>query len=287
MTETGRTFGSLGAWLPRSTPVAVLAELAPEIEDLGYGTIWISGGREPGIFTAVDTLLQATETVTVATGVVNMWTETPESVTGAWHRAEDASPGRLFVGLGISHAPLIDKAGPSRYSDPLGRTSSFLDGLDAQPSPVPLARRFLGALGPKMLRLARNRTLGSHPYLVTTAHTVAARRVLGGAFLAPEIGVVLEPDRTRGLEIARESLTRYFALPNYTRNWLRAGFTTDDLADGGSDRLIDALVAHGDIQVIAERVAEHRAAGADHVALQVLDPGVGLLETFRALSTLI
>jgi probable F420-dependent oxidoreductase len=287
MSEAGRTPGSLGAWLPRTTPTTVLAALAPRLEDLGYGTIWVSGGREPGIFAAVNTLLKSTQTVTVATGVVNMWAETPESVTAAWHRAETTSPGRLLVGLGISHAPLIDKDGPARYSDPLGRTSAFLDDLDAQPSPVPTDRRLLGALGPKMLGLARDRSLGSHPYLVTAANTASARRVLGDAFLAPEIGVVLEPDRTRGRDIARKSLTRYFALPNYTRNWLRSGFTADDLADGGSDRLIDALVAHGDIRVIAERVAEHRAAGADHVALQVLDPGVALLPVFQALSALI
>jgi probable F420-dependent oxidoreductase len=138
-----------------------------------------------------------------------------------------------------------------------------------------------------MLSLARDRTLGSHPYLVTPAHTAAARRVLGDGFLAPEIGVVLEADRTRSRELARQSLARYFTLPNYKRNWLRAGFTGDDLTNGGSDRLIDEVVAHGDIDAIARRIAEHREAGADHVALQVLDPVGDLLPSFRALSALI
>jgi probable F420-dependent oxidoreductase len=284
---TAHAFGALGAWLPRTTPAEVLAGLAPELEDLGYTTVWISGGREPGVFGAVDTVLRSTRNVTVATGVVNMWAETPESVTTAWHRIEAESPGRLFVGLGISHAPLIDKDGPPRYSDPLARSSAFLDGLDAQPSPLPRERRLLGALGPRMLRLARERTLGSHPYLVTADNTAAARGVLGDAFLAPEIGVVLAADRTSSRQLARESLARYFALPNYTRNWLRAGFTDDDLADGGSDRLIDALVAHGDLEAVAGRIAEHRVAGADHVALQVLDPAADLPATFRALSALI
>jgi probable F420-dependent oxidoreductase len=287
MSGYAQAFGPLGAWLPRTTPAAVLAALAPELEELGYTAIWISGGREPGVFSAVDTLLRSTRAVTVATGVVNMWAETPESVTTAWHRVEAESPGRLFIGLGISHAPLIDKGGPPRYAQPLARSRAFLDGLDAQPSPLPPERRLLGALGPKMLHLARERTIGSHPYLVTADNTAAARAVLGDAFLAPEIGVLLEADRTRSREMARESLTRYFALPNYTRNWLRSGFTGDDLANGGSDRLIDALVAHGDLDVIAARIAEHRQAGADHVTLQVLNPAGDVLRTFRALSELI
>jgi probable F420-dependent oxidoreductase len=287
VTPPDHAFGALGAWLPRTTPDTVLAALAPELEELGYTAIWVSGGREPGVFSAVDTLLKDTRDITVATGVVNMWAETPESVTNAWHRVEAESPGRVFVGLGISHAPLIDKDGPARYSQPLARSKAFLDGLDAQPAPLPPGRRLLGALGPKMLGLARERTLGSHPYLGTVRNTATARSVLGDAFLAPEIGVVLEADRTTSREIARESLTRYFALPNYTRNWLRAGFTDEDLTNGGSDQLIDALVAHGDLEAIASRIAEHREAGADHVTLQVLNPADDLLQTFRALSTLI
>jgi probable F420-dependent oxidoreductase len=279
-------FGSLGAWLPRSIPVDQLSALAPVLEDLGYGTLWVSGGREPGVLDTVAELMDVTRAMTIAPGVVNIWAETPQSVTAAWNSIESRHPGRLMVGLGVSHGPLVNQAGLGTYTQPLERTRDFLDELDALADALPQSRRVLGALGPKMLELARERTFGSHPYLVTPENTAAARSVLGDAFVGPELGVVLEPDLARGRQIAREALSRYFALPNYTRNWLRAGFGPDDLLEGGSDRLIDAVVAIGDVDTVAQRVQEHREAGADHVAVQVLHPLDDMAGAFRALAPL-
>jgi probable F420-dependent oxidoreductase len=280
--------GALGAWVPRSLPPGELASLARTLEETGYGTMWISGGAEPGVFDAVDIALAATEQITVATGVVNIWMETPESVTGAWHRIEAQHPGRLQVGLGISHAPLVESTGRGVYERPLSRVRGFLDMLDAQPDPLPPERRLLGALGPRMLQLAAERTAGTHPYLVSVENTLAARAGVGpDRVVAPELGVVLEPDRQEARDVARAALARYLALPNYTNNWLRSGFTEDDLGGGGSDRLIDALVAHGDLDAILHRVREHRDAGADHVALQILGPQPHTEAGFRRLAALL
>jgi probable F420-dependent oxidoreductase len=281
-------FGALGAWVPRTLPADELAVLATTLEETGYGAMWISGGGEPGVFDAVAVALAATERITVATGVVNIWMETPESVTDAWHRIEAQWPGRLQVGLGISHAPTVERAGRGTYERPLARIRGFLDALDAQPDPLPPERRVLGALGPKMQRLAAERTAGSHPYLVTVENTAAARAGVGpDRVVVPELGVVLSTDLPTARELARQALARYFGLPNYTNNWLRSGFTEDDLADGGSDRLIDALVAMGDVDAVARRVQEHRDAGADSVALQVLGPRPHAATAFRELAALL
>jgi probable F420-dependent oxidoreductase len=264
-------FGALGVWVPRSLPADQLTTVAREVERLGYGALWISGGGSSGVFEDVDRVLAVTERITVATGIVNLWVETPESVTAAWHRAEQAHPGRLYVGLGISHAPMVDRLPGASYDKPLARTRAFLDELDALPSPLPPERRLLGALGPKMVQLAAERTLGSHPYLVTVENTAAARESAGESFLAPELGVVLEADLARARDLGRTALELYFGLPNYTNNWLRAGFSEADVTSR-SDRLLDSLLALGDVAAVAERVQAHRQAGADHVTLQVLGP---------------
>jgi probable F420-dependent oxidoreductase len=280
-------FGSLGAWVSRALPADDLTAVARTVEETGYGTLWISGGGEPGVFGPVEVALDATERITVAPGIVNIWMETPESVTEAWHRLEERHPGRLQVGLGISHAPLVQRTGRGTYDRPLARMSEFLDALDAQPDPLPPARRVLAALGPKMVRLAAERTAGSHPYLVTVENTAAVREGIGpDAVVVPELGVVLSNDRAAGRDVARTALAPYLGLPNYTNNWLRSGFTDDDLADGGSDRLIDALVAIGNVEEIGRRVQEHRDAGADHVAFQVLGPRPHAAEVFRDLAAL-
>ena len=244
-------FGPLGVWLLRSLPSDQLTTVSREVEGLGYGAIWISGGKDPGIFDVVETVLAATERITVATGIVNLWAETPESVTEAWHRLEAQYPGRLYVGLGISHKPMVEGLLGLEYSKPLARTREFLDGLDAQPDPLPVGRRLIGALGPKMLQLSADRTLGAHPYLVTPLNTEQARAEVGDAVVACELGVVLEPDVESARVTAREQIARYFAMPNYTNNWLRSGFTEADLADGGSDALVEALVAIGDVDAMA------------------------------------
>lgn len=275
-------FGDIGAWLSRRTPRDELLSRAAELESLGYRTLWVSGGVEAGVFDVVAQVLDSTEQVRVATGIVNIWVETPDTVTAAWHRLEDRFPGRLYIGLGVSHAPAIDRLPGKRYARPLATTRSFLDELDKRTDALPTDRRVLAALGPRMLELAAERTLGTHPYLVTTENTAAARAGVGDAVVASELGVVLDTDRARGRAVGREAIGYYFPLPNYTNNWKRSGFSDADLANGGSDRLIDALLAIGDVDAIAARIAEHRAAGADHIAVQVL--GADPDPVFRALA---
>jgi probable F420-dependent oxidoreductase len=263
------------------------AAAAAELESLGYSALWIPdvGGD---VFGAVANLLGATSTATVATGILNLWMHTAEEAA-AQHAALTAQHGRRFlVGIGISHAPFIDRAiEAGTYQRPLAQTSAFLDALDSASVPLAVADRALAALGPKMLELAATRTAGVHPYLVTPEHTRMAREAVGpDAMVAVEQGVILEKDPQRARTIARTNLQRYFDLPNYTNNWKRLGFTVDEIADGGTDRLIDALVVWGDEAAIAERVRQHRDAGASHVCIQVLteDPRALALDEWRILA---
>jgi probable F420-dependent oxidoreductase len=248
-------------------------DAAAELEELGYSCLWVPGGAESATpFNTASLLLRATREVTVATGILNVWTNDPEMVAAERVQLDDAFEGRFLLGLGISHAPMIEQ-----YEKPLTKMRAYLDSLDVAAPPVPPEERVLAALGPKMLELARDRSAGAHPSLVTTEHTRGAREILGGApFLAPEMGVVLEADPGRARDLARAKLEAYFGLPNYVDNWRRLGFEEADFEGGGSDRLIDALVAHGDAEAIAGRVQEHLDAGADHVCLQVLHEGNGL-----------
>ena len=248
-----------------------IAAAAGELETLGYSAMWIPdiGGD---VFGAVENLLAATTTATIATGILNLWMHTAEE-TAANHATLTVQHGdRFFVGIGVSHALLIDaRIEAGAYRKPLAQTRAFLDALDAAPVPLAVEDRALAALGPKMLELAATRTAGVHPYLVTPEHTHLAREAVGpDALVATEQGVVLETDADRAREIARANLANYFLLPNYTNNWKRLGFSDDEIAGSGSDRLIDALVAWGDEAAIAARVDEHRAAGASHVCIQVL-----------------
>lgn len=278
-------FGTLGTWITRRTPTEEVVAAARRAEELGYGAVWLGGGGEPGVFDLVGAVLDATSTITVATGIVNVWVETPQTVTDAWHRLEAAHPGRLYVGVGISHARMVEGMHLD-YKRPLATMERFLDGLDEQADPVPHERLLLAALGPKMLRLATERTLGTHPYLATVENTAAAREGVGpDAVVAPELGVVLDPSLEQGRERGREHLTYYLGLPNYSNNWKRSGFTDADLDNGGSDRLVDALLGLGDADAIAARVQQHRDAGADHVCLQILGSG-DRLHVLEALASL-
>jgi probable F420-dependent oxidoreductase len=283
-TSPAHPFGRLGAWVLRYLPESTLTAVAHEVEAAGYDTLWVSGGVDPGAFDVIERLLDVTDRITVAAGVVNLWAETPESVTSAWHRCEERYPGRLYIGLGISHAPLVEGRLADKYATPMAKMVGFLDGLDSQVDPLPPHRRFLGALGPKMLALAADRTLGTHLYLVSTQSTAMSRRHIPGSLVAPELGVVLDHDRAAARAVARSELELYLGLPNYTNNWLRSGFTEADLGGGGSDALVDSLFAVGDVSDVAARVAEHRDAGADHVALQVVGNASDHVGTFRALA---
>ncbi len=249
---------------------ATAAECTSELESLGYSAAWLPdiGGD---LFESVENLLAATTTITVATGILNLWMHEADE-TAERHATFTSEHGhRFLVGIGVSHAPLIDAGEQGRYAKPLTKMRDYLDGLDAAEVPLPSADRVLAALGPKMLELARTRAAGCHPYLVTPDHTAVARAALGDAALvAPEQAVVLETDPTRARELARIHLSRYLQLPNYANNWKRFGFTDDDILRGGSNRLVDALVVWGDEATIAARLQEHRDAGADHVCVQVL-----------------
>lgn len=276
MIDGGRT----GIWLnPHHVPdPAEVPAAAAELEALGYGTLWIGGSpsHDLGVPAAA---LDATRTLTVATGVATIWDGPADALAARYHELAGRHPDRFVLGLGASHAALAPA-----YAKPFSAMVAFLDELDA--AGVPASARVLAALGPKMLALSATRAAGSHPYLVTPEHTRQAREILGsGPLLAPEQKVVLSTDPDEARAVGRRRLAGYLALPNYVHSLDRLGFGADDLADGGSDRLVDALVAWGDADAIAARVAEHRAAGADHVALQVLTADNHLpLAEWRALA---
>jgi probable F420-dependent oxidoreductase len=245
------------------------AESAAELDELGFSALWIPDVGGP-VLESVENLLGATTNAVVATGILNMWMHEPADVAAAHARFAEQFGQRFLLGLGISHAPLIDAKEAGRYQKPLATTKAFLDGLDAAPTPVPTDARVLAALGPKMLQLSADRTLGAHPYLVTPDHTKIAREALGdGPLLAPEQTAIFAADRDEARAIGTKWLKGYLAMPNYANNLRRLGFSEDDLAEV-SDRLFDGLIVWGDETAILERINEHRAAGADHVCVQVL-----------------
>lgn len=252
-------------------------DLAAEIERLGYGAIWL--GSASGDLKLVQTLLDATSTITIATGIVNMWANDAGTVARAYHRVVAAHPGRFVLGVGIGH-PEVTK----EYRRPYDTIVSYLDTLDA--GGVPEEDRMLAALGPKVLKLAGERTAGAHPYLTTPEHTRKAREILGsGPLLAPEQKVVLDTDAERARGIARPPIASpYLSLTNYVRNLRRMGWTDADIAGGGSDRLIDALAVHGDAAALARGLSAHLDAGADHVCVQVLPADADPLPTYRAIA---
>jgi probable F420-dependent oxidoreductase len=249
---------------------AIAAEAAAELEELGYSALWVPdvGGD---VFDVVERLMAATKTTTIATGILNLWMHSAAETADAHTRLTAAHGDRFLVGIGVSHAPLIDADEPGRYRKPLAAVATFLDGLDAAPLPLASSARVLAALGPKMLEMARTRTAGAHPYNVTPEHTAMARAALGpSSLLLPEQAVALTTDPELAGKLGREHLQHYLALPNYTNNLRRFGFGDDDFSAGGSRRLIDALVAWGDEDTIESRVRQHRDAGANHVCIQVL-----------------
>jgi probable F420-dependent oxidoreductase len=247
-------------------------DAATDLDELGYGALWL-GSADPTLRLAEE-LLAATKRIVVATGIVNVWSVEAPDIAAAYQRVAGAYPDRFLLGLGNSHAPLVQALGKD-YTKPLGYLAGYLDALDSVPRPVPADHRVLAALGPRALRLSADRSLGAHPYLVTPEYTRQARARLGaGPLLAPEQKVVLDTDPTSARRTARGRLRDYLKLPNYVRNLLGLGFTDEDIAGEGSDRLVDGLVAWGTPDQIAARVAEHHAAGADHVAMQVILPGI-------------
>jgi probable F420-dependent oxidoreductase len=254
-------------------PAAQVREAAAALEDLGYGAIWIpeAMGREAFAHSAL--LLAATKRIPVATGIANIWARDAMAMAGAQKSLAEAWPDRFLLGIGVSHAPLVGLRGHG-YEKPLSFMRQYLDAMDSalyNAPPPPAAPRVIGALAPKMLALAAERADGAHPFFVPPEHTRRARAALGPKkLLAPEQAVVLERDAAVAREIARAHMQTYLQLPNYVNNLRRLGFADDDIRDGGSDRLVDAIVAWGDVGVVADRVRAHHEAGADHVCIQVL-----------------
>ncbi|KUI16811.1 LLM class F420-dependent oxidoreductase [Mycobacterium sp. GA-1285] len=273
MTELKPDLGRYGVW----TFGVPKPDQAVEIEKLGYGAVWI-GGSPAGNLEYVEPILERTENLQVATGIINVWTASADEVAQAYHRVEDAYPGRFLLGIGIGHPEHTEE-----YRKPYDVLVEYLDALDAKK--VPTSRRVIAALGPKVLKLSAQRSAGAHPYLTTPQHTGEARNLLGPTvFIAPEHKVVLARDAEASREIGRQTVDFYLNLSNYLNNWKRLGFTEDDVAKPGSDRLIDALVAHGTPEAIAARLDEHLAAGADHVAIQVLGGWDVLIPTLTELA---
>jgi probable F420-dependent oxidoreductase len=241
----------------------VSPEQLQEIESLGYGAIW-AGGSPAADLSWVDPILAATTTLQLATGIVNIWTADAGPVSESFHRIDKAYPGRFLLGIGVGHP----EAG-HEYKKPYDALTEYLDALDQHG--VPKDRRVVAALGPQVLKLAARRSAGAHPYLTTPEHTATARQLMGPeAFLAPEHKAVLTTDAEKARAVGRKALEIYLNLTNYLNSWKRLGFTDEDVAKPGSDRLVDAVVAYGTTDAIATRLKEHLAAGADHVPVQVL-----------------
>jgi probable F420-dependent oxidoreductase len=270
--------GRVGLWTRQLDvqPAKQAREAITELEELGWRSLWFWEvfGREA--LTSGALLLGATQQMLIASGIANIWARDPVAMAAAGRTLAEAYPGRFVLGIGVSHGPIVDARG-HRYQQPLQKMVEYLDAMDTAPwqgPPLPEEPpRVLAALGPRMLELAAERSTGALLYNGTPEATATARSVLGaGPLLAAEQAVLLEQDPAEARRIAREFLALYLTLPNYTGAWDRAGLGPEEQAEGGSDRLVDAVVAWGGPEAITERVRAHLDAGADHVCVQVLDP---------------
>jgi probable F420-dependent oxidoreductase len=248
-----------------------------ELEALGFTAFWV--GSSPWLAQARE-FLERSSTLTVATGILNVWQHEPADVAAQHAELVREFPDRFLLGIGVGHPEVT-----AEYASPLAAMSAFFDGLDAAPQPVPRTQRAAAALGPKMLDLVAERSLGAHTYFNTPEHTRFARERVGpDGLVAAEVAVVVESDDATAREAARMYAARYLAARNYVRNLKRFGFTDGDVADGGSDRLIDAVIPHGSAEAIAETVRAHLDAGADHVCVQPVGHGDAPMADYRALA---
>ncbi|MEZ0367236.1 LLM class F420-dependent oxidoreductase [Mycobacterium sp. pUA109] len=262
-----------GVWVPAPIP----PEQASQIEQLGYSALWV-GANPPAELNFVEPILHATDHLVVATGVVNIWAAPADRVAESYHRIENAYPGRFLLGIGVGH-----REHTSEYRNPYQAMTKYLDELDA--AGVPARHRLIAAMGPKMLRLAATRSAGTHPALSTVGHNIVARAAIGPfPVIAPIQSVLLTDDKVAGRAAGRQLAGSYLKLENYVKNWRRLGFTQDDVAPGGSDRLVDALLAHGSAEDVALRLYSHLASGADHVVVQVFTGGREFLPTLTQLA---
>jgi probable F420-dependent oxidoreductase len=266
--------GSVGVWRGVN---AVDAAMARSLEGLGYRTVW-QGGSPGSDLRPAEGLLDATESLVVATGIVNIWKSDAAELADSYHRIQAKHPGRLMLGIGSGHR----EATPERVR-PIDAMSKYLDVLDQRG--VPAEARLLSALGPRMLAMAAERSAGTHPYLTIPSQTREQRTTLGpGALIAPEQTVILDTDPDAGRRVARRFLDAYLGMVNYTSTMQRGGFTAEDVAGGGSDRLVDAIVVHGDAAVLAAAVRAHLDAGADHVCVQVQPAEGDVVPALRAIA---
>jgi probable F420-dependent oxidoreductase len=287
-----RRLGPVGVWLTLLGTRSADEERAAlaEIEELGYGAFWFGeGAASKEAFAHAGILLAAARRMVIATGIASIYVRDPIAMNNGGQALADAYPGRFVLGMGVSHAPMVQSRGHD-YGRPLTAMREYLDVMDGvryvPPPPAEPLPRMLAALRPKMLELARDRSHGAHTYLVTPKHTARARETLGTRpLLVPEQGVVLETQPQAARAVARTHLAAYLQLPNYLNSWRQEGFEEADFADGGSDRLVDALVAWGDVDAVAARVREHLDAGADHVTIQPVTTDAGrALAELRALA---
>jgi probable F420-dependent oxidoreductase len=255
--------GTFGVFGPYSQWRQLSPQQLKDIESLGYRAIW-AGGSPPAELDWIDPILGATDSLQLATGIVNIWNAPAGPVAESFHRIENSYPGRFLLGIGVGHPEAHQE-----YKKPYDALRDYLDQLDQYG--VPEDRRVVAALGPQVLKLSARRSAGAHPYLTTPEHTANARELIGqAAFLAPEHKVVFTTDADKARATGRKALEIYLNLQNYLNNWKRLGFADEDVAKPGSDRLVDAVVAYGTVDAIAARLKEHLDAGADHVPVQVL-----------------
>lgn len=298
MALTRTSLGKLGLWTFQldMQPMKEAQKYIAQIEEMGFGAVWVpeAVGREP--FASTSLLLSASERIILATGIASLHARSSMTMQAGWKTVTEAFPDRFLLGIGVSHQPAVEGFHGAAYNKPYSTMVSYLDAMDrglyfaAQPTTPPA--RCLAALGPKMLKLAADRSLGAHPYFVPVEHTPIARAALGpDALLAPEQAVVFSTNADEARAIARGFMSTYLGLPNYTNNLRRLGWTDDDIAGphGPSDRLVDAIVAWGTLDDIHDRVKAHLDAGADHVCVQVLsaNPAAVTMKEFKQLSTLI
>lgn len=277
MAQKSIQLGAFGVWTFQLDvlPAARMQETVAELEEMGYGAVWYGEALGREALTKATLLLAGTKRVVIATGIANIYARDPVTMAAAQKTLAEAYPNRFLLGLGVSHIPLVEGVRGHRYDKPVPTMRAYLDAMDKAPyqaaPPSSKPPRVLAALGPLMLKLAAERADGAHPYNTTPEHTAQARELLGpDPYLCPEQAVILEKDPAKARAMARKFLEIYLGLPNYTNNWLRLGFQETDLANGGSDRLIDAVVPWGELKTVVRRIQEHHAAGADHVCIQVI-----------------
>lgn len=285
MSKPSVDLGRVGIWYGSidALPTSEAQRAAQLVEELGFPSLWVAEavGRDPFVSSAV--LLSATKNLKLATGIANIYARDPMTMVAGQKTLAEAFPGRFLLGMGVSHGHLVAGVRKHDYSKPYSYMVEYLARMDKAlfmaKGPDDDGGRILAALGPKMLQLAATQANGSHPYFTTPEHTAIARETMGpDALLAPEQMVVLSTDADEARRIGRAGMKIYLGLPNYWNNLVRLGFTDDDRENGGSDRLVDAIVAWGTPDQIAERVAQHHAAGADHVCVQVLQDGTAMPE---------